>query len=388
MPIENFEEEGLEKIPDLRLPQWAFQYKCNVSNKEPIKIKLLEAVVANDMAPYYELICQDLNLNIDNNLLEKMKLANVAKLKELDDNIKNAEDNHGDTEVREAMITKAHYLSKIGDRPKALEQFNLILEKSLMLGYRLDLTFHLIRIGFFFNDRKLITKNIEKANNLMEEGGDWDRRNRLKVYKGLYSLSIREFANAANHFLEAVATFTSYELMDYKTFIIYTILTSMISLKRSDLKDKVVRGSEILEVLHGLPSVKEYLNSFYECRYADFFVYLAGIENYMKIDAYLCPHYRYYIREMRILAYKQHLESYSSLSVLNMSKLFGVTVDFLDKELSRFIANGRLACKIDQVNGIIEATRPDSINSQYQSVIKHGDILLNRIQKLSRVINI
>lgn len=340
------------------------------------------------MAPYYEIICNELNLSIDNELLDKMTASTVTKLQELDGNIKNAEENHGDTEVREAMIAKAHYLSKIGAREKALEQFNLILEKTLMLGYRLDLTFHLIRIGFFFNDRKLIIKNIEKANSLIEEGGDWDRRNRLKVYKGLYSLSIREFENAATYFLEAVATFTSYELMEYKTFIIYTVLTAMISLKRSELRDKVVMGSEILEVMHGLPSLQEYLTSFYECRYADFFRYLAGTESYMKIDLYLCPHYRYYIREMRILAYKQHLESYSSLSIANMSRLFGVSIAFLDGELSRFISNGRLACKIDQVNGIIETTRPDSINSQYQSVIKHGDILLNRIQKLSRVINI
>jgi len=38
--------------------------------------------------------------------------------------------------------------------------------------------------------------------------------------------------------------------------------------------------------------------------------------------------------------------------------------------------------------GIVETTRPDNKNWQYQSTIKQGDILLNRIQKLSRVINI
>jgi len=45
----------------------------------------------------------------------------------------------------------------------------------------------------------------------MEEGGDWDRRNRLKVYEGLYSMSIRDFSKAANLFLETVSTFTRYE---------------------------------------------------------------------------------------------------------------------------------------------------------------------------------
>lgn len=33
-----------------------------------------------------------------------------------------------------------------------------------MPGFRLDTIFHIIRIGFFFGDRDLVTKNIEKAN--------------------------------------------------------------------------------------------------------------------------------------------------------------------------------------------------------------------------------
>jgi 26S proteasome regulatory subunit N7 len=53
-----------------------------------------------------------------------------------------------------------------------------------------------------------------------------------------------------------------------------------------------------------------------------------------------------------------------------------------------FVAAGRLNCKIDKVGGIIETTRPDSKNGQYQSAIKEGDVLLNRIQKLSQVTNI
>jgi len=34
-----------------------------------------------------------------------------------------------------------------------------------------------------------------------------------------------------------------------------------------------------------------------------------------------------------------------------MAAAFGVGADFLDKELSRFIAAGRLNCKIDKVAG-------------------------------------
>jgi 26S proteasome regulatory subunit N7 len=100
------------------------------------------------------------------------------------------------------------------------------------------------------------------------------------------------------------------------------------------------------------------------------------------------PHYRFYVREMRILAYTQLLESYRSLTLTYMAEAFGVKIDYIDAELSRFIAAGRLHCKIDRVGGIVETNRPDSKNYQYQATIKQGDLLLNRIQKLSRVINI
>jgi 26S proteasome regulatory subunit N7 len=71
----------------------------------------------------------------------------------------------------------------------------------------------------------------------------------------------------------------------------------------------------------------------------------------MKEDRLLAPHYRYYVREMRIKAYTQLLESYSSLTLKYMADSFGVTEPFVDQELHRFIAAGRLHCKIDKVAG-------------------------------------
>jgi len=36
-------------------------------------------------------------------------------------------------------------------------------------------------VGLFHNDHGITTANIAKAKQMLEEGGDWDRRNRLKV---------------------------------------------------------------------------------------------------------------------------------------------------------------------------------------------------------------
>jgi len=340
------------------------------------------------MVAFYEETVQELGWTKDEALIKTMKAKNEEKMKQLDEAIADAEKNLGETEIRDCMLAKAEFLCRIGDKENALTEFRKTYEKTVALGYRLDIVFHLIRIGLFYNDNELITKNLEKAQTLIDEGGDWDRRNRLKVYRALYCMSIRDFKAAAQLFLDTVATFTSYELMDYQQFVTYTVLSCMLALPRIKLREKVVKGSEILEVLHSLPNIRSFLFSLYECQYGDFFLALAGVEELMKSHRLLTQHYSYYVREMRIMAYAQLLESYRSLTLDYMASAFGVTKDFIDQELSRFIAAGRLHCKIDKVGGIVETNRPDSKNWQYQTCIKQGDILLNRVQKLSRVINI
>lgn len=69
-----------------------------------------------------------------------------------------------------------------------------------------------------------------------------------------------------------------------------------------------------------------------------------------------------------------------------MAESFGVSPDFLDKELSHFIAIGKLSCLIDKVGGVIESNREDNRVEHYNKMIKKGDHLLNRLQKLGRAL--
>lgn len=228
------------------------------------------------------------------------------------------------------------------------------------------------------------------VNSLIEEGGDWERRNKLKVYEGTYQMIIRNFKAASDLFLESVSTFSSTELMPYNTFIFYTILVAMISLDRPDIKKKVIVNSDILTVINQIPHAFKFVDSLYNSKYRDFLVSLVDISDSMRKDRYTAPHVRYYTRELRIKAYSQFLESYKSVTLKSMANDFGLSVQFLDDELSRFIASSRLSAKIDKVGGIIETNRyfGGEKNSLYHQTIKHGDQLLNRIQKLSRVIDL
>merc|ERR1712137_1481694 len=332
MPAKITDEEKLPKVPNLDVAQWKFYIKMNPNCEETQK-KLKDEIKEKEMAPFYAQMC---------------------------------------------------------DKEESIKIFGTVFQedKKVPLGVKLDVTFSLLRIGLFYNDRTLIVENVKKARKMIDDGGDWDRRNRLKVYEGLYKLTIRDFKNAAELFLGAISTFTSYELMDYDKFIKLAVITSMLALPRPTLREKICQGSEIAEVLHDDPATKQYLFSFYNSQFQTFFRCLAFVEQELKMDRLLNPHYKYYTREMRILAYNQQLKAYNSMSLDYMAQAFGVSTTFIDKELASFITAGRIHAKIDKVNGIIETNRPDDKNRQYQSVIKKGDLLLNRVQKLSRVINI
>ncbi|KAI8096893.1 26S proteasome subunit RPN7-domain-containing protein [Halteromyces radiatus] len=341
------------------------------------------------MAPFFKQIAEELQVPLDQALLERMETANKEQLQKFDDRVTDAEQNQGETEINDALLEKADYYAMIGDRDNALKAYNGLLEKSITLGTRIDIVFALVRIGFFFDDNVMVRSNIDKLKELIEQGGDWDRRNRLKAYEGVYLMSIRDFKGAANQFIDTLSTFTSTEMMSYQDFVKYAVLTSIISMQRVDIKKKVLDAPEILEVISDIPYLEDYMTSLYNCNYAHFFRALANIEQtHLRTSRYLYPHIRYYVREMRIVAYAQLLESYRSLTITSMAQAFGVTEDYIDRELYKFIAAGRLNCVIDKVNGIIETNRPDAKNAQYQTVIKQGDLLLNRVQKLSRVIDV
>ncbi|KAG6371981.1 26S proteasome subunit RPN7-domain-containing protein [Boletus reticuloceps] len=382
-------DDTILPIPNLSLPQHVFSLLSPSLGHlhEDARNKLLDGIKADKMAPYYRLVTSSGALVSDPALLEEMEKANEEVLKTLDERLAEAEKTEGESEISDALKARANHLTRIGDRERAVAAQKLALEKTPGLGSRIDISLALIRIGLFFGDNALITQNLEKAEKFIEEGGDWDRRNRLKVYRGLHAVSIRQFKTGGELLLDALSTFTATELISYTDFVALTIIINTLTLKRPDLKKKLIAAPDAISVLPELPVLGDLVNNLYDCHYAKFFVALATLEQtYLLPSRLLSPHTRYYVREMRILAYSQLLESYRSVTLESLSGAFGVSVEFVDSELSRFIANGRLHCTIDKVHGIVETTRPSLKSAQYEKVVKQGDILLNSIQRLSKVL--
>jgi 26S proteasome regulatory subunit N7 len=68
------------------------------------------------MAPFYELICEEQGWPVDTTLLNNMKKENEEALKKLDDRLKDAEENLGETEISDTLLARAEHFAKIGDK--------------------------------------------------------------------------------------------------------------------------------------------------------------------------------------------------------------------------------------------------------------------------------
>ena len=232
-------------------------------------------------------------------------------------------------------------------------------------------------------------KNVDRAKTLVESGGDWDRRNRLKAYQGLHLLTTRSYNLAAPLLLDSLSTFTSYELCSYSSLVVYSVLAGSISLKRVDFKTKVYDAPEIrailgdgeekLSALSGATAARAgagdeemkdassatptpaptavnltalgssttpqeveapvdftplagLVRSLYVGNYQAFFLALAAVEeNFLSQDRYLYEHRGWFVREMRLRGYQQLLQSYRVVGLGSMANDFGISVDFLDR---------------------------------------------------------
>lgn len=114
---------------------------------------------------------------------------------------------------------------------------------------------------------------------------------------------IRDFKSASQMFLDSVSTFTAKEVITYNELVKYTVLTSMITLHRSELRKQVVSNPEILSTIRELPNVKRFLDSFYKCDYKETFKAFVDVLDELQEDKYLSKHRKFYIREMRVVIY-------------------------------------------------------------------------------------
>lgn len=390
------DSDSTKIIPDYKLSEKVFLAQ-NLDNVDETMInEILKTIQEETMAPYYYYLFYKLKLpglEWDQALYARLAQENTKNVEEIKAEIEKLDkEDESEMDILKKWTELGEYYATIGDKENAEATLLKTIELAPSTGSKIDLYLLISRIGYFFNDLIFIKKYLDKSNELIEKGGDWERRNKYKTYYGIYLMSIRDFKEASKLLNDSLSTFTSTELTSYENVAKYSLISGAIIFERPDLKSKLIENPEILSInstTDELLPIYNLIKSLYSTDYKKFFPSLLETNDLILTkDKYLFEHSNYYLREIRCRAYSQLLESYRSLSLKSMASSFGVSVEFLDADLCKFIPNKKLNCVIDRVEGIVETNRSDTKNTQYNALIKSGDALLTKLQKYGAAVRL
>ena len=91
------------------------------------------------MAPFYKSTCAVLGWPVDEEWLAAMEAANKAELDSLDEKLENAKQNEGESEICAALLARADFNMRIGEKEKTIAAFEEAYAKTVGLGPKLDL---------------------------------------------------------------------------------------------------------------------------------------------------------------------------------------------------------------------------------------------------------
>ena len=193
------------------------------------------------------------------------------KIKEIDEKIAKEEQNVETFDITKFTFEKGKIYKDAKMKEQAISEFKNVITKTQSYNLKMESVFEILHIGILYKDLNLISEYIETCRKFLSEGGDWEKKNKLKVYEGLYFLFIKKFKEAGKLFLEALMTFTNTELFEYKYFVFYTVVANIITVDRVTLKNKVIDNTDVVSNVREIPHLQQFLDSFYTGNYKTFF---------------------------------------------------------------------------------------------------------------------
>ncbi|KAI5149443.1 26S proteasome regulatory subunit N7 [Enteropsectra breve] len=313
-------------------------------------------------------------LEHDSKAVETMREAKEKKIQALES--KKEADLENDSHVVEVETELAEFYASCMEMEKFSESTQGLMEKEPSLSLKMDIFLCEIRMALILDDRATLIRKIEMARDVFESTCDWDRKNRFRVYLGLFNLVRADFEGAAVLFSESLTSFNAEELLSFETVILYLVFSGLLSFSRTKINELILSNSEV----NKCTSFMKLPKCLYNCEYQEYFSAILEFLEQCADDLFLEPFRENFCREMKIKGYRQLIMSYQTLHLDRMAEIFSISREHLEEDLRNFINENKLRCVIDRVDGavhIVDKAADDSISKR----LKDGSLVLRNIIK-------
>lgn len=296
-----------------------------------------------------------------------------------------AEEAGSDQDILDLKIQRVKFGAQIlEDFTKLNEYLQEVLKETSSATTRIELYFALSKYALSKKDYSLYSTYIETLTPLVSKDGDWDSRNRFNIYNAINYLLSHNFTEASPLMLNSIQTFASTDILNIDSAMILATYLSIIRCPRKDLVSKVVESPEIIQTLLANQVERDFLDHIYNCRYTPFSHLLPAVQDRLLRSPFLASLAPNYLKEARLVAYRQFLQSFQYVKIDAFAQSFGVSADFIEKDVANLISAGRLEARINLVDNIIEMSHTKNKMSQFEQVLVTADVVVNKLNKFTQ----
>ena len=103
--------------------------------------------------------------------------------------------------MRDAILEKAEFLSfEAKDYVESEKVFREAYQMTGGASRKMEILFEILLMNIEKEDILLIKKDIAECHKLVENKADWDKKNKLKIFEGVYCMMIKDFKKASDLF--------------------------------------------------------------------------------------------------------------------------------------------------------------------------------------------
>ena len=190
---------------------------------------------------------------------------------------------------------------------------------------------------------------------------------KCQIILGLSHLTERHYRQAAESFLHIIIPARSEQLIShltvYEDIAVYTILCSVATFSRKEIKTKILENLNFKIFLEYTLHMKKFLTDFMDGSYAACYEFLSANKSKFQMDYYLCSQLNAIYEMIYEKILLQYLVPYKTVDLTKMSQVLGMTLDELEDRLVKQILNGHVQGRINCLTKTLHCYGPTSTNT-------------------------
>lgn len=250
-----------------------------------------------------------------------------------------------------------------------------------------DVCYRLIRMNIFCDNFNQASTYLETLKTTMVYSGTKYKRF-VQFIDFLFALRHPDTFATAFYLLETVTTLEDKEEWEFNEFLsfediaIYGMICGLLTQNHKMNVERLINNPKFRNHADTIPELVELMNNYKNNKFALISDNVKQLEKYFKLNIYFGQNLQSCIHTIKNQCYIEYIFAYSVVDMKLMSKMFGESLDEIERVLEEYIYNDIIKAKIDAVTHTLHFVEGDERYNAYVTALRAVKKAINLSQEI------